>query len=164
MRIAVYPGSFDPVTMGHIDIIRRAAAVADELHVCILKNPKKHYWFSQEERLALLRESTAPFQHVVIDAYAGLLTDYAHEIGASVIIKGLRNTTDFMYESQMDYFNKRLAPDIETVYLVSDNRYAVLSSSAIRELMTFGGNLEGLVPEPVLKAVRRRQERQKHNG
>ena len=164
MRIAVYPGSFDPVTMGHIDIIRPASAVADELHVCILKNPKKHCWFSIEERLNLLRESTAAFDHVVIDTYAGLLTDYAKQIGATMVIKGLRNATDFEYEGQMDYFNKRLAPELETVYLISDNRYSVLSSSAIRELMTFGGNLDGLVPEPVLEAVRQRQEGQNHNG
>jgi pantetheine-phosphate adenylyltransferase len=101
---------------------------------------------------------------VVIDTYAGLLTDYAKQIGATMVIKGLRNATDFEYEGQMDYFNKRLAPELETVYLISDNRYSVLSSSAIRELMTFGGNLDGLVPEPVLEAVRQRQEGQNHNG
>lgn len=156
MTTAVYPGSFDPVTLGHVDVIRRAAATFDELRVCILRNPKKHYWFSEDERLALIEESVAAIgaKNVTVDHYEGLLTDYAKSVDASVIIKGLRTFQDFEYESQMDYFNKRLAPDVETLYMMADKKYSVLSSSAIRELIAFGGELSGLVPEAVIKAVR----------
>lgn len=158
MTLAVYPGSFDPVTLGHIDIIRRASRTFDDLRVCIMKNVQKKYLFSEEERLYLIEQSIAEFDNVTVEVYDGLLTDYARQAGASVIVKGLRTIADFEYEMQMDYFNKRLAPEIETIYMMADKKYSVLSSSAIRELMAFGGSLEGLVPDAVITAARRKYE------
>ncbi|MDD2414167.1 MAG: pantetheine-phosphate adenylyltransferase [Eubacteriaceae bacterium] len=156
MTIAVYPGSFDPVTLGHVDVIKRASRVFEEVRVCVMKNPKKHYLFSEKERLAFLTESTKQYSNVMVDAYQGLLTEYVRAKNARVVIKGLRSSGDFEYEKQMDFFNKRLAPEVETLYMAADNAYSVLSSSAIRELMTFGGSLDGLVPEVVLDAAAKR--------
>jgi pantetheine-phosphate adenylyltransferase len=157
MTIAVYPGSFDPVTLGHLDVITRAARIFEEVRVCVMKNVSKRYCFNESERLALLAESTRALPNVTVDHYEGLLTDYARSVQANVVVKGLRTIADFEYEMQMDYFNKRLAPEIETFYLVADTRYSVLSSTAIRELMAFGGDLTGLVPDPVIRAVKDRQ-------
>lgn len=163
MAIAVYPGSFDPVTMGHVDVIRRAASIFDTVRVCVMRNPDKTYTFSEAERMAFLKESTRELDNVIVDAHDGLLMDYAVAKGAKVVIKGLRTIADFEYEMQMDYFNKWLAPGVETLYLMADNKYSVLSASAIRQLMAFDGELAGLVPPAVLEAVADRHKREEQN-
>ena len=154
MAKAVYPGSFDPITCGHVDIIRRGAAIFDEVTVCVMVNPRKKYLFSLEERLDLIQKSLKDLKNVKIDHYEGLMMNYAIENHFDVVLKGLRNTQDFEYENNMEFFNKRMAKDIESVYLMSSHEHEYISSSAVRELLNFGGDLSGLVPKVVEDALR----------
>ena len=159
MTKALFTGSFDPVTLGHIDIIRRAVAVFDEVIVCAMININKNYLFSRDERLALLRESLANVPKVRVDAHDGFAADYAKAHDVDVFVKGVRTFVDYEYESHIAFYNKRIAPDIETVCLFADDAHAHISSSGVRELVAFGGSLSGLVPEPVIRAIEEKQRR-----
>jgi pantetheine-phosphate adenylyltransferase len=155
-RSAVYPGTFDPVTNGHLDLVERASRQFDRLIIAILRHDEKQPVFSLEERMELLREAAAPFPNVEVDAFHGLLVDYAQEVGAGTIVRGLRALSDFEYELQMAMMNRRLAPDLETVFLMPSEAYAYLSSRLVREVARLGGDLTGLVPAQVVAALRRR--------
>ena len=155
-RIAVYPGTFDPVTNGHLDLVERASRQFDRLIIAILRHDEKSPVFSLEERMELLREAAAPFANVEVDAFHGLLVDYAQKVGAGTIVRGLRALSDFEYELQMAMMNRRLAPDVETVFLMPSEAYAYLSSRLVREVARLGGDLTGLVPAEVVAALQRR--------
>ena len=156
---AVYPGSFDPVTNGHMDIIRRAANVADELIVGILINRAKTPLFSVDERVRMLQEATRMFPNVKIVPFEGLLIDFARKMGAHFVIRGLRAITDFEYEMQMAQTNYKLEPRIETMFLTTGIEYSYLSSSTVREIATFGGDVSQFVPDVVLQALERKTGR-----
>lgn len=153
MKLAVCPGSFDPVTNGHLDIIRRAAALSDRVIVVVMTNASKHTLFSMEERVAMLRAATAEFPNVEVDAYDGLLADYARQVGADAIVKGLRAVTDFEYEFQMALTNRQLHADAETVFLTTSADLMYLSSSVVKQVAQYGGDISGFVPASVLDAV-----------
>lgn len=150
---AVYPGSFDPVTYGHLDIIKRASKKVDHLIVAVLNNPAKNSTFSLEERMQLLRKVTKDIPNIEIDSFSGLLTDYAIEKNCTTMIRGLRAVSDFEYEMQMALVNKKLNNKIETFFMASSSTYAYLSSSIVREVAMFGGNISCFVPEVVEKAL-----------
>ena len=149
MRIAVYPGSFDPVTNGHLDIIARAAKIFDKVIVACAVNPAKTPLFSVEEKVALIKEATKGMSNVEVDHFSGLLVDYCKEKGATVAIKGLRAITDFEYEFQMALMNQRLTEEVETMFLMARAEHSFLSSSTVKELAGFQAPLEGLVPKCV---------------
>lgn len=153
MKLAVCPGSFDPVTNGHLDIIRRAAALADRVIVVVMTNASKNTMFTMEERVAMLRTATADLSNVEIDAYDGLLADYARRVGADAIVKGLRAVTDFEYEFQMALTNRQLHADAETVFLTTSADLMYLSSSVVKQVAMYGGDISGFVPASVLDAV-----------
>lgn len=153
MKIAIYPGSFDPVTNGHLDIIERASKMCDKLIVSVMYNPSKNPLFTPEERKELIYEAIKDYPNVTVDCFSGLLIDYANENNATAIIKGLRAISDFEYELQMALMNRKLCPDIETVFLMTSSKYSFLSSSIIKEVARFDGCIKGLVPENVHKAV-----------
>ncbi|MBQ2939082.1 MAG: pantetheine-phosphate adenylyltransferase [Clostridia bacterium] len=153
MKLAVCPGSFDPVTNGHLDIIRRAAALADRVIVVVMTNASKHTMFTMEERVAMLRTATVDLPNVEIDAYDGLLADYARRVGADAIVKGLRAVTDFEYEFQMALTNRQLHADAETVFLTTSADLMYLSSSVVKQVAMYGGDISGFVPASVLDAV-----------
>ena len=161
MTRAVCSGSFDPVTMGHVDVFERASRMFDEIIVGVFHNIRKEPFFSVEERVRLIRESTGHIQNLSVSAFSGLLPDYMHKTGASVIVRGLRSVTDFEYELQQAQMLKHIAPDIETVFILTGQEYYFLSSSGVRELAIFGGNIHGLVPDCVEEAVARKLERDK---
>lgn len=153
---AVCSGSFDPVTYGHIDIFERASRMYDELIVGVLHNIKKKPFFSVEERVELIKEATSHIKNVKVVASHGLITDFLHEHGATVNVRGLRSVTDFEYEIEQAQTLKYLAPDLETVFLLTKPQHSFISSSAVRELVTFGATIEELVPPCVLKAIKER--------
>lgn len=159
---AVVPGSFDPVTSGHIDVIERAARVFGEVIVALAPNPTKEPLFTVEERIKMLREVTGHVPNVRIDAFDGLLVDYVRSQGAQVIVKGLRAVSDFEFEFQMALMNRKLTPDVETVFMMTGAEYSYLSSSIVREIAALGGSVKGLVPKTVerylMKKLRRQQE------
>jgi pantetheine-phosphate adenylyltransferase len=149
VRTAVCPGSFDPVTNGHLDVFARASALADEVVVAVLVNKKKSGLFALEERIELLREVVAPFPNVRVDSFHGLLVDYCNTHGINAIVKGLRAVSDFDYELQMAQMNYRLA-GVETLFISTNPLYSYLSSSLVKEVATYGGDVSGLVPDIVL--------------
>lgn len=160
---AVYPGSFDPITNGHLDIIERASRVFGEVIVAVAINYSKKPLFTVEERIEMIRESCVEFPNVVVDSFEGLTVDCAEKQGASVIVRSLRAVSDFEYEFQMALMNRRQKPSIETVFMMTGADYIYLSSSIIKEMAALGGSVEGLVPEPVrekliVKQTRNRQE------
>ena len=148
-RIAVYPGSFDPMTNGHTDIVERSKALFDRVHVGILRNPQKEALFTVEERLEMIQEIYADDPEVEVQAFDGLLVDFAERVGAGAIIRGLRAATDFEYELQMALMNRRLRDRIETLFMVPREEFTFVSSSLIKEVCRFGGSIEGLVPPQV---------------
>lgn len=154
MRLAICPGSFDPVTYGHLDIVERAARLFDRVVVVVFTNPQKTPLFSVEERVAMLAESTRHLPNVEVDASDGLLSEYASRRGAQVIVKGLRAVSDFESEFQMARINKKLAPGVETVFMMTSNEYSYLSSSIVKEVARFGGCVRDLVPEAVAARLR----------
>ena len=157
-RVAVYPGSFDPLTNGHVDIILRGARLFDWIVVAILRNAEKHPLFTPEERVAMAEEVFREHPNVDIDAFDGLLVDYASRRGASVIVRGLRAVSDFEFELQMALMNRRLGPDIETVFMMPAEQYTYVSSRLIKEVFSLGGPIAGLVPEVVEARLREKRE------
>jgi pantetheine-phosphate adenylyltransferase len=152
MRTVVCPGSFDPMTNGHMDVFERAAALADEVVVAILINKSKQGLFTVDERTEMLREVLAPFPNVRVDTFHGLLVDYCKAHNIKAIVKGLRAVSDFDYELQMAQMNYRLA-EVETLFVSTNPLYSYLSSSLIKEIATYGGDVSGLVPEAVLERL-----------
>lgn len=154
MKKAIYPGSYDPITYGHIDIIRRASLIFDELIVAVLDNRSKHSLFSVDERVKMVREAVKDLKNVKVESYEGLLVDYAKATDARVIIRGLRAVTDFEYELQMAQTNSKLSDgDVETICLITDLKYAYLSSSTVKEVASFGGDISKFVTPEVKKLV-----------
>ena len=153
---AVYPGSFDPITNGHIYIAERAAAIFDEVIVSVLVNERKTGAFSIQERCEMARESLKHVNNIKVDSFNGLLIDYVRQKEAGVIIRGLRAMSDFEYEFQMALMNRQLAPEIETFFIVTDPKYSYVSSSSVREIFHFGGTVNGVVPENVFKKLKER--------
>ena len=156
MTKAVFPGSFDPMTNGHINIIQRAAKLFDEIDVVIAVNDDKKYLFSTEERLSLVQELIMPFRNVSVHTWDGLIVEYAKQTGAKVLIRGIRNMNDFSYEFDLSLMNHNLNPEVETLYIPTDQKFLLLKSSAIKELAKLGGDVSGMVPENVKKALGRK--------
>jgi pantetheine-phosphate adenylyltransferase len=157
-RTAICPGTYDPVTNGHLDIITRAARVFDRLLVAVVRKPprKESTAFTADERKAFLEDATAGLDNVEVAVFSNLLVDFAREHGATAIVKGLRAISDFEYEFEMNQLNRKLAPDLETVYVISSPDYSFLSSTGVKEIATFGADVGDLVPEPVAKALAER--------
>ncbi len=149
MRIAVCPGSFDPVTNGHIDIFARASTIVDQLIVAVFHNPNKKPLFTMEERVEMLRVTTAHIPNIKVDCFSGLLTEYVRRQNSTIIVRGLRALTDFEYEFQRALLNKKIDPGIETVFMMTCTDYSFISSTGVKELAMFGGDITGLVPEAV---------------
>jgi pantetheine-phosphate adenylyltransferase len=152
--VAIYPGSFDPVTNGHLDIISRSRDVFDTVIVAVLQNLEKKPLFSADERLGMLREVTAAWDNVKVDSFDGLLVKYAVQKGARVIVRGIRAVTDYEYEFQMALMNRRIESSIETIFMLPSSEYSYLSSSLIKEVYALRGNITGLVPEVVESSLR----------
>ncbi|MDP2838692.1 MAG: pantetheine-phosphate adenylyltransferase [Syntrophales bacterium] len=155
-KIAVYPGSFDPITNGHVDIIKRGLGVFDELIVLIAYNPNKKTIFSLEERVEMIREVIRDFTNVRVDSFDGLLVEYVKVAGANVILRGLRALSDFEYEFQLALINRRLNRDVETVFLMTGYKWFYTSSTIINEAASLGGSVKGLVPEIVNQKLQER--------
>ena len=156
--IAVYPGSFDPITNGHLDLIQRALRIFDRIIVAVASNTFKKSLFSIEERMEMIRESLKEYPNVSIDSFQGLLVKYAREQKARAILRGLRAVTDFEYEFQLAMMNRRLEPEVETVFLMTGMRWVFLSSSILKEAAVHGGDIEGMVPEIVVKKLKEKFE------
>ncbi len=159
MRRAMYPGSFDPLTNGHLDIISRAADVVDELVVAVVCNPAKSPLFSLEERCDILKECLKSLPNVRVGAFEGLLVDYLRQQKVNFIVKGLRAVSDFEIEFQMALLNRKLAPEIDTIFLMTSSKHAFLSSSAVKEIAKLGGDVSDLVPPYVDERLRRKYGR-----
>ncbi len=155
-RTAIYPGSFDPLTLGHVDIIARGSALFDRIVVGVLENVEKQPLFTVEERLEMIRETFADRGNVEADAFSGLLVDYAVSRGATAIVRGIRAISDFEYEFQMALMNRRLAPNLETVFMMPAEEYSYVSSRLIKEVVLLGGSVTGLVPPGVELRLRER--------
>ncbi len=152
-RIAICPGTFDPITNGHIDIVMRSLTIFDEIVVAVAPNPKKTPLFRVEERMELIRESFKSLERVTIESFEGLLVNYVKQKGGVAIVRGLRAISDFEYELQMALMNRRLDSGIETVFMMPSEEYSFLTSTIIKEIASFGGSVKGLVPEIVEKAL-----------
>ena len=153
---SLYPGTFDPPTNGHVDLIQRGAKLFDHLTVAILNNPVKNPLFSVEERVEMLKEVTGALPNVTIATFNGLMVEFARKEGASAVLRGIRAISDYEYEFQMALMNRRLAPEIETVFLQPAGRYSFVSSRMLKQVFAFGGDITGLVPPEVLKRLRDR--------
>jgi len=151
--LCVYPGSFDPVTLGHIDLIERAARLFPVVVVAVLHNPDKQGLFPTEKRLEMLRRACSHLPNVRIDSFGGLLVDYMRTLDADMVLRGLRAVTDFENEFQMAQVNRQIAPEIETLFLMTSPNYAYISSSAVRQIASFGGDISTLVPECIITDV-----------
>lgn len=158
MKIAIYPGSFDPVTLGHLNIIKRAANAFDKVIVCVLVNSQKSGIFTPEERMELLWRSVVNLDNVEIDMYAGLLAEYAKKKDARVLVKGLRAVSDFESEVQMAIVNSSLNPDLDTVFFPSGQKYSYLSSTVVKELARYNANLEDVLPREIIEDVKIKME------
>ncbi len=156
MITAVYPGSFDPCTNGHLDIIKRCAKLFDKVYVAVLVNSSKSPTFTVDERIELLKDSVSEYPNVEICSFSGLLVDFMKSIDASIVIKGLRAVSDFEYEFQMALTNKALYPDVETFFLHTSQEYMFLSSSIVKEIAAYGGSLKGLVPDKIIPIINKR--------
>ncbi len=159
MKKAIYPGSFDPVTLGHLDIIKRAAAIFDEITVSVLNNQGKSPLFSVEERVKILKEVTKDMPNVKVDSFNGLLVEHAKKSGADVVIRGLRAITDFEYELQLSQTNRKLCDQVDTVFLTTSLDYAYLSSSTVKEVASYGGDISKFVPPYVAEMVYRKYQK-----
>jgi pantetheine-phosphate adenylyltransferase len=152
-RVAVYAGSFDPLTNGHLDILARARRLSDKVVVAILQNDEKTPLFTVEERIAMLRESLGEDSSTPVQAFSGLLVDFARQVGATAIVRGLRAVSDYEYELQMALMNRRLAPEVETVFLMAKEEYSYVSSRLVKEVARLKGDVTGLVPEFVRRRL-----------
>ncbi len=153
-RIAIYPGSFDPITNGHLSIIRRGLDIFDKLIIAILINPQKKPLFSVEERIFMIEEATNDMEGIEVDTFEGLLMDYAVKKGAKAIIRGLRAMSDFEFEFQMALMNRKLNRTVQSIFLMTDYKWLYISSSIIKEVASFGGDVKGLVPDIVYEKLR----------
>ena len=153
MKIAVYPGSFDPVTNGHLDIIKRGAKVFDKIIVAVLVNVDKKYLFEIDERVQLIKKVTRDIENVEVRSFNGLLVNFLKECNANIILKGLRTTFDFEYELQMAFMNSELDLNIETICMMSSSKNLHISSSNVKQVAKFGGNIEGLVPKEIVSDI-----------
>ena len=154
--IAIYPGSFDPPTNGHLDLIQRGSSIFEELVVAILRNSEKSPMFSLAERLEMLRELTADLPNVRIDTFGGLMVEYAKSIDAMCVLRGIRAVSDYEYELQMALMNRRLQPQVETVFLLAGEQFSFISSKMVKEIISLGGDIKGLVPPTVEKRLHER--------
>ena len=149
MKIAISPGSFDPITKGHIDIIERTSKLFDKVYAVVMVNPSKVPTFTTEERIEMIRQTTSHIPNVEVESYAGLIADYAKEKGACTLVKGLRAVTDFEYEFQQALTNKKLNPELETLFMVTNQEYMYLSSTIVRQIANFGGDISQFVPPEI---------------
>ena len=155
MKIAVCPGSFDPITLGHLNIIRRASRIFDRVVVCVMFNSTKTSpMFSVEERVDMVRRAVEKYPNVTVDCSEGLLAEYARQFEGAVVVKGLRAASDFEYEFQMNLINKKINPEMETMFLTSSEKYTFLSSSIVREMARYDADLTGLVPDEIIDEIR----------
>ena len=159
MRIGVYPGSFDPATLGHLDIIQRASRLFDKLIVAPMINGEKHSSFTMEEKVDFLRRMTRDLPNVEVESFGGLLADYVKEKNACAIVKGLRAVSDFEYEFQMALANKKLNPDVDTVFLMTGQKYLFLSSTIVRDIARHGGDITAFVPEEIRDDIMKKLDR-----
>ena len=164
MKIAIYPGSFDPVTSGHLNIIRRAAAIFEKLIVCVMVNSAKHPMFDREERVELIRRVTADLPNVEVDSSGELLADYARQRGNCVIVKGLRAGSDFENEFQMALINHNLNPELDTMFLTAEHQFTYLSSSTVKELGSYGVDLSDFLPEQIIPDFQQRMPELRQRG
>ena len=162
--IAIYPGSFDPLTNGHLDVIERGRKIFDRLVVGILKNPHKQPLFTSEERKAMIEEAVKPFSNVEVEIFDGLLVNFARERGCQVILRGLRAISDYEYETQIALINRKMAPEIETLFLPTSTEFSYLNSTIVKEIASFGGCIRGLVPPVVEKKLRDKFDRADPSG
>lgn len=159
MSIAICPGSFDPITLGHLNIIRRTAKIFDEVVVCVMNNAmKQNPMFTVEEKLDMCSRAVAKYPNVKVDCWSGLLAEYARKYDDAVIVKGLRAASDFEYEFQMNLINKNINPQLETMFLTASEKYTFLSSSVVREMAFYGADLKGLVPDEIIVDIQRKAE------
>jgi len=156
VKIAIYPGTFDPITNGHWDIIRRSAKMFDRIIVAVTENPAKKAVFPIEERVEMVRETILDLKHVAVESFDGLTVDFARKMGARYIVRSLRAVTDFDYELQMGMMNRQLAPDIETVFLVPAAKYSFVSSTLVKDVIRLGGDISNFVPPSVERRLRER--------
>jgi len=163
-RVAIYPGSFDPLTLGHVDIIERGSALFDSIVVAVLRNVDKSPLFTVDERLEMIRHTFRERGNVEADSFSGLLVDYASSRKATTIVRGIRAISDFEYEFQMALMNRRLAPGIETVFMMPAEEYSYVSSKLVKEVASLGGSVSGLVPEDVEKKLLERVRRKPMKG
>lgn len=155
MSIAICPGSFDPITLGHLNIIRRASRIFDQVVVCVMFNSiKTSPMFSVEERVEMVRRAVAKYPNVAVDCSDGLLAEYAKQYKGAIVVKGLRAASDFEYEFQMNLINKKINPEMETMFLTSSEKYTFLSSSIVREMARYDADLTGLVPDEIIEEIR----------
>ena len=162
--IAIYPGSFDPITNGHLDLIQRGSRLFDRLIVAILRNETKSPLFSVQERMQMLREVVKDYPNVEVDSFGGLLVDYAGKRGAQVLLRGIRAISDYEYELQTALMNRRLKPELETVFLLASEAHSFISSRLVKEVFGLGGNISGLVPHSVEERLQRRMAKSKPRG
>ncbi|HAP33815.1 MAG: pantetheine-phosphate adenylyltransferase [Lachnospiraceae bacterium] len=153
MRVGIYPGSFDPITLGHLDIIKRSSKMVDKLIIAVLNNSAKKAMFSADERVALIRETVKDIPNVSVEQFEGLTVDFARKVGANVMFRGLRAVTDFEYEIQIAQTNHAIAPDIDTLFLTTSVKYSFLSSSIVKEISMYKESVEQFVPECVAEAL-----------
>lgn len=151
MRVAVYPGSFDPVTNGHIDIVEKSSRLFDKVIIAVVHNVTKKALFTLDERVALIKDSTKHLENVEVDCFSGLLANFLREKNAGAIIRGLRSMSDFEYEMQMAMMNKRIIPEVDTIFIIADTEYVFVSSSGVKEAALLGGDVSSMVP-PQVKA------------
>ncbi len=156
MKIAIYPGSFDPITNGHLDVLKTSAGIFDKVIIAVAKNSEKHAFLTVEERVNLIRESILHIKNVEVDTFDGLTIEYARKKSAQVLIRGLRAVSDFEYEMQLSQTNSALAPDIQTVFLITKPEYNFISSSTVREILLNKGDISKFVPQPVFEYLNKR--------
>lgn len=164
MKRGIYPGTFDPITYGHLDVIKRASAVVDELIIGVLNNYSKNPLFTREERVAMIEDLVKDSPSIRVESYEGLLIDFARECRANFVIRGIRAITDFEYELQMSQTNRIINPEIDTIFFTTSLEYAYLSSSTVREVANFGGDISKFVPESIDKMVKEKIAGLRANG